>query len=161
MKKIFDKANQNPYWVFVVSIYSFKDTITFNNTGNCMLLYNHNFDLIAFLLNTGIAFLLFLLIRKYNHIKKEMKVFTVVSYIRNRMLFIHSYKDSQFFVNPDSTIDDNIWKGLPEGGLLTDHLNKEFQLSRKVLQKELDYLSVKEIDEMIIKYYPEKNMIKL
>ncbi len=105
-----------------------------------------------------IVIFLWLILRAYLRLKgnfeEQMTVFSIISHIRNKRLFVKSFEDIEYFRVPNES-DKEFWERLPEGGLFKQHYFEEYMLVRDELQnRKMKNKGLEEIDDILAKWYP-------
>ena len=92
--------------------------------------------------------------------KEKMIAFSIMSYVRNKMLFVKSFEKDQYSNIPGWT-EEQKWEHSPSGGIFYAHLKVEYENTRKLIQQNLKNKTILEIDELIKEYYPNDFIKKL
>mgnify|MGYP001585541392 CR=1 FL=1 len=153
--KTIEKIITNPIIIFIIMI---NDII--NVLGNITPLQINSYGWFDFIIKFLIAIALWLILKAYFKLKNEfndrMRIFNIISHIRNKRLFIKSFEDVQFFRGLNET-DQEFWKRLPQGGLFNAFFKEEFEIVKKRVQAEFKDKNQLEIKKLLLEYYPIKD----
>ena len=87
-----------------------------------------------------------------------MNVFNVISFVRNKRLFIKSYDNLQFHKLPNET-DENFYSRIPQGGLFDKLYEEEYNIVRdELINNKMKDKKVQEIDDILSEFYPTSNI---
>lgn len=156
MKNIVDLINENRWIRLLVIICAFSPIFNWikgvlpNMNLSVSLQHFDLFGLITAIVTTCLLLILYKAIRNLN---TKMKVFDVVSHVRNKRLFVKSFEQVQFFKVPNET-DEQLWNRLPEGGLFKQFYKEEYYIVRDILHKEFKGKTINEIEHLLTEYYP-------
>lgn len=160
--KTIEKIISNPILIFVIMSHDlFQIGKSLLNIQSVSAEYNW----IDFFIKLVLAVSLWAVLRAYVKLKNDfndrMKVFNVVSHIRNKRLFVKSFEGVEFLRMPNET-DQELQKRLPEYGLFNEFYKEEYQIVKNVLQKKMREKSIEEIEKLLSEYYPinQKQKVK-
>lgn len=153
-----EKINKYPLLVFAVMVYELKNAIMEILSIPLNNIATHSFDWWDFSIKLFLAILVWLLLKTYFKLRREMNekilTFSILSYVRNQRLFIKSFEGVQYFRSPEETEKD-FWKRLPEGGMYKKYLTDEYEIVKKLIMKNMKKKTIEEIDLMLSEYYPD------
>lgn len=161
MNKFIDLINENRLVKFSATVLAFAPILSWvKNLGiNEINLSMNNLDvfgLITAVITTG---LLLFLLKLVHSLHERMKIFNVITHVRNKRLFVKSFESIEFFRLPNET-EQELWNRLPEGRLFRDFYIEEYKIVRDVLQKQMKNKTIHEIEKMLSEYYPINNKNK-
>ena len=161
--KIIEWVIKNP---IIIALIMLKDIIEivekiingFKNTK----MVNANFDYYDFTMRLVMAISLWFVIRAYFKLKHEfedkMHVFNLISFIRNKRLFVKSYDNVTFYKLPNDT-NESYYSRIPEGGLFDKLYQEEYDIVRaELINNDMKHKKVEEIDALLEKFYPINNV---
>lgn len=119
----------------------------------------NNLDVFGLITAVITTVLLLFLLKLVRSLHERMKIFSVITYVRNKRLFVKSFENIEFFRLPNET-EQELWNRLPEGGLFRDFYIEEYKIVRDVLQKKMKNKTINEIEKMLSEYYPINNKNK-
>lgn len=159
MKEYIDKINKNSYLIFLLTLFKIWDIIKpFVYPINKQDYYS-NYDWIGFSVQIITIALLYAVIKSYFKLRKEfnekIQVFSIISHVRNKRLFVKSFEDVQFFQLPGESVNE-YYDRLPEHGLFKQHFLEEYNIVKKILIDKMKEKSILQIEELLSKYYPIK-----
>ena len=165
--KTIEKINNYPVLVFILMIKNMIELIAYilpSKTALLTLNQTHSFDWWDFVINLVISTMLWVVLRSYFKLKRQLQekmiTFSIVSFVRNRLLFIKLYENIEFFKLPDMT-NDEYWNTLPQGGKLYQQLEIEYNEVYKTLLSNLKNKTVREIDALLKEHYPANLIDKI
>ena len=88
----------------------------------------------------------------------RMNVFNVISFVRNKRLFIKYYEKTTFGKLPNET-DEDYYNRIPQGGLFDRSYEEEYNIVRdELINNKMKDKKVQEIDDILSKFYPIDNV---
>lgn len=85
-------------------------------------------------------------------IKDQQKVFSIISTVRNKKLFIQSFQFAEFIREEKETTEHFVDR-CPEGGLFDRDVKAEKEIVRTLMQNTMKHKSVSEIDDLVSLFY--------
>lgn len=155
MNKFIDLINENRWVKFLATALAFAPYLSWikNLDFNKINLSMSGFDIFGLITATITTGLLLLLLKLIRVMHEKMKVFNVVSHIRNKRLFVKSFENIEFF-RGTSESEQELWNRLPEGGLFNEFYKEEYKIVRGILHKKMKHKTIAEIEKLLSEYYP-------
>lgn len=160
MKEFIDKINKNTYLIFLLMLFKIWDIIKPLVYPINKYDYYSNYDWIGFSVQIITIALLYAVIKSYFKLRKELnekiQIFSIISHVRNKRLFVKSFDGVQFFQLPGESVNE-YYDRLPEHGLFKQHFMEEYSIVKKILIDKMKEKSILQIEELLSKYYPIKS----